>query len=628
MAQRRRLPRRSEGLSGQPNLEDVAAERIDAVTAEPLDPERFIEIVSPDGALRLFYNTATLIRIATDRGMFMQPPHFREPMAPSLQKRVEEMEGRTFTFAKRNVVLNDGLGEGIHVFHRHVYFDQIIDEFYLLNPTELYVCPTCYLHWISTRYIPHLTDIGQSILYLENQPTPVMDPLDVFEHIQQGELPSVPPDSVRAVGRGVTRGTRRGRGRGRGCGARGDATGALPLATPPINGDISWDTPLVHIVFRRAVHWKQHVRIHHHDTKTAAVDYRLKELIQQYISQYNRLLEERHKKRQRESAIDIPIEDSALTITRYWYLNARYNRLRYNRVVDAVERAETQISYCVGRMAYINEDVVNTFYPDDHDSYSSDFICDTESDSDTSSYRGYPRYEGPKYWSDEEKSNDKCLRTGKRRATEKGSEVLGSPVCEGSGRAEERCRKRQREIYKSGLLAPLPSPYSGFTAEQRRVLHAEERKLHRPAQLYVPSKIDSYVDEDDDSEDRDNEIIDWSQIGGELEDTDRGSCGVGLGDDVVTVPTCAPGESQVAGTGVSSACNPVRGSTGDNEYHGVDISSSSEGQAMPQPKLLLDDDMSTSASVVPGMEAEASTAGSQAISVIKSRPLMCLDDSE
>ncbi|PWV12020.1 hypothetical protein C3747_54g246 [Trypanosoma cruzi] len=88
-----------------------------------------------------------------------------------------KIEGRTFRFERSNVLihdLGDGNDGGIHVLHRHVYFDQIMDEFYLLNPAELYVCPSCYLHWIGTRLIPHLTVTRRRIEYVDGDPNPVM----------------------------------------------------------------------------------------------------------------------------------------------------------------------------------------------------------------------------------------------------------------------------------------------------------------------------------------------------------------------------------------------------------------------------------------------------------------------
>ncbi|RNF12583.1 uncharacterized protein Tco025E_06433 [Trypanosoma conorhini] len=499
MAPKKRLPRRNKTTDGHPNLEEAAAERIDAVTAEPLHPLRFVEILSPDGTLRLFYNTATLIRIATDRGMFMQPPHFREPMLPSLQRQVEEIEGRTFRFEKSNVLIRD-IGDenagGIHVLHRHVYFDQIMDEFYLLNPAELYVCPACYLHWIGARLIPHLTETRQRIEYVDGDPNPVIDPLDVFAHMQ-GVQNAAENEADASHAADVSAEVER-----------------VPLTIPSMDVVPNWDSPLVHIVFRRAISWRRHVRRHHSDTGTAAVDYRLKEFLSQYISQYNRLLEEKNRKLRRRGD-GASTGTPELTVPRYWHINARYNRLRYNRIVEAVERAEPHLDECVNQTAFPNETVMNTFHSNDQDSSASDFICDSDSSSESSgsSYSQFSRHEqrSPDPYGEADADETQESRKRRRESSSPTTSASSTSSSLQEEAEEEESRAKQRRWLKTGLLAPLPEPYRELTYEERRVLDAHAKRVVKPTLLYVPPQEG---ESEDDSEEED---VDWGQIGETIE---------------------------------------------------------------------------------------------------------------
>ena len=68
--------------------------RHDAITMEPLDPQRSVAVESPDGSLTLHYNISTLIRIALEKQRYLQPPHFREPMARGLRADIEAKHGK------------------------------------------------------------------------------------------------------------------------------------------------------------------------------------------------------------------------------------------------------------------------------------------------------------------------------------------------------------------------------------------------------------------------------------------------------------------------------------------------------------------------------------------------------
>nr|CCC91671.1 conserved hypothetical protein [Trypanosoma congolense IL3000] len=533
------------------SLEEIAAERIDAVTAEPLHPTKHVEILSPDGVLRLFYNTSTLIRIATDRGMFVQPPHFREPMCPDLQKKIEEIEGRKFRFEAKDTSYHDDILGVVNIQHRHQFFEVIMERFYLLKSAELYVCPTCYLHWISTRYIPYLTESGREIEYVKGDTNPVLDPLDVLWHMQSTPTAEVVANSTQSRGRG--RGTASGRG------TRRRGRREQEPTTPDTNsGDSLYSSPLAYFVFRRAVHWKKHIRLHHNGTGVAAEDYRLKGFITQFITQYNRLLEEKHRaciSREDDGAQGT----QSLTMTRYWFINARYNRLRYNRVVECVEGAEGRIQECVNRFLFGGEEVVNTFATDDDDS-GSGFICNSDSSSGGSAYAAFPRYEGPDYSSEEDEGERGRRRwRRKERSPSQEEEEENRDSCEAMSSSSQEPveadpQEQRRQLYKRGLLAPLKRPHRELTYEERQVLHKGARRKHEPVTIYVPT-AHQYSSEDEDEggkDDDDNmksdnnfdsscgttvdcdgtadgkgiwvvtnrEFIDWEGIGGTIEKAD------------------------------------------------------------------------------------------------------------
>ena len=79
----------------------LTEERVDAVTLEPLHRVKYIEITSPDGSSKLFYNTSTLIRIGMEKGGMLEPPHFREPMPREMLARIERLERRRIVIPPR-----------------------------------------------------------------------------------------------------------------------------------------------------------------------------------------------------------------------------------------------------------------------------------------------------------------------------------------------------------------------------------------------------------------------------------------------------------------------------------------------------------------------------------------------
>ena len=281
-------------------LEEKANERIDAITAEPLHDRKFIEIKSPDGQLRLFYNTSTLLRIGMEKGQMMQPPHFREPMHANLKNLVEELEGKkvSFSIQAHAALLGDGevieMGE---IEHRHMFFDQIIEEFYHLSKAEIFYCPQCYDHFCSKQNYP---------------PARVVDPLVVLEAMDES-------------------------------------------------------TQLPFVVFRFAKDWKSHVDSFHGYTDSGASEYRVRDLLCKYYSNYN----DKYKGR---SWFHDP-----LTAQRYWAADARFNTVRYNRLESKLVAAATDQT--VGVTKHVAFDDLEVEYQNE-DENEDDFIADGDDDSE------------------------------------------------------------------------------------------------------------------------------------------------------------------------------------------------------------------------------------------------------
>ncbi|KAG5509181.1 hypothetical protein JKF63_06191 [Porcisia hertigi] len=481
MPPKRKLPRRGRALDGELNLEAVSEERIDAVTAAPLDPVKFIELLSPDKTLRLFYNTSTLIRVAVDNGGFMQPPHFREPMSDELRKKIEVLEGKKFHFESSNTTIgsDDASGGGaIAIQHRHVYFDQIMDEFYLLSPVEVYVCPVCYEHYLKTRFLPIQMEQERPVKHLKSG-RPVIDPLDLLSHM----LGEAPGD----------------------CDAASDESSASHSA---------WDNVLIHLVFRRATQWKSHMEAHHGVNGVSAGDYRLRDVLCTYYNDYNQYNDEKHENEMRHYG-DAK-KKTTLTLQRYWHINASYNRLRYNRVVAATELAERHPE-AVTVSAFPGEPIAHHFNPENED--EDDFI-DDDTDADDYVPRFSPQSEDSnERESDFDESEEEPHQQSRKRNRERSVEVeSGSPQLESSDTTQSSsCSdydaqvQRQRALFKRGLLSERDCYLSRLSAEDRRFFERGQRINALSNHLYDPrmhlKSIQTSTLDDD---------TDWENIGEEL----------------------------------------------------------------------------------------------------------------
>ncbi|CCW68022.1 unnamed protein product [Phytomonas sp. Hart1] len=489
---KRKLPRQKEAQPGELNLESAADEKIDAVTSEPLIPNKYLEVVSPDGSLRLFYNVDTLIRIAVDKGGFMQPPHFREPMEKQLREKIEAMEGKKFQFEARGVLVPSVEFDeefGSAVIHRHVYFEQIVDEFYSLSPAEVYVCPDCFEYYVNTHYIPFMSSEGKRIEYIDNGMTPVIDPLDVLMHMQTNDTPGDERDH---------------------------------------------DTALILVVFRTAALWKAHMSRHHSVKSVSARDYRLRDVLCSFYNHFNQLQNEKYHAR--HITLGETAKRPALNQQRYWQINSRYNRLRYNRIVDAVElAAATHAARIVERTVFpagekLGETLMN---PMESQADDSNFINDDDESEDD----GF----APHYTSNSEISSGSSERNapkgrrgrGKRQRSDSSSSD-GSSSDETESESEKsddsgvrdhtRIQHEQSAHRLKGVLAKPDPFYERLSAEGRRFLETAARKPVAPSSLYDPilhrvstpgrGQIAQPVSSMHDAEN--DEEIDWENIGGTL----------------------------------------------------------------------------------------------------------------
>lgn len=329
-------------------------DNMDALTAEPLHPNKHVKITSPDGSLVLHYNTSSLIKVAEYKGAFMQPPHFMEPMAPELVEEVEKIEGKSFVFTASLTHIFDGA----NIFtHQLATFDDMIEEFYLLSPLELFICPFCYEHYLWTRYITSLPETEKRKIerYSQSELLPI-DPLDVLEHMK----------------------------------------------TNTITEDAESPSPVLFIAFLQGKIWKQHMSVHHKSGNSTARDHRVRDLLCTYFSAYNR--EQRLKadmsRKKGQGVSDIPL----LTQQRYWVQNACYNKLRYNRLLKFVEEGSKNVPSFTTRSAFPDEQLQDQYEVEDGESNCSDFINDDDS-TDGAEYEG-PHYSAPSSDDDSAESSE------------------------------------------------------------------------------------------------------------------------------------------------------------------------------------------------------------------------------
>lgn len=323
------------------------SEKVDALTAEPLNPGHYVTVHSPDGSMQFFYNISSLIKVAQYRGQWMQPPHFMEPMASELVHKIEEMEGKSFHFGDDSEVSAPSQWES--VVHQQEEFDELVSDFYLLTPVEVYVCAYCYQHYLWTRYLSTVPEGKKWSKCLENGEVPPVDPLDVVDHMR---------------------------------------------TSVELSDNHEPECSLVFIVFRYPKDWKKHMEMHHTHVDGTARDYRLRDFLCTYFSSYNHNNEEQF--REQISKGRNPEPQLPMTQQRYWSTNAGYNKYRYNRIVECID--STVSSNLTSRTAFPNEKVNEQYAQPEED---SDFIDD---ESESGSF--VPRYSPSSSMDDEEDDVD------------------------------------------------------------------------------------------------------------------------------------------------------------------------------------------------------------------------------
>lgn len=327
-------------------FEEPEGEKIDALTAEPLNPGKYIKIYSPDGSLVLYYNTSSLIKVAEFKGELMQPPHFMEPMSLELISEIERIEGKSFVFKNelRNLLSEDSFP----VSHRRANLEEVVEDFYLLNPADVFVCPLCYAHYLWTIFVPSLENHERWNNFFNSGTPPPLDPLDVLEHMR----------------------------------------------LHPITVKERFSDPLVHIVFKVGKHWSEHMKIHHGGSEENAREYRLRDFLCTFYSSYNHENELNFKKLEVEGGN--PNMKPPMTQQRYWALNAGYNKLRYNRIVDHID-AVTNIKECLQEIAFRDDALNDQFNVEVNiNDDMSDFVVN-DSDVNDSSASDEESYNGPRY---------------------------------------------------------------------------------------------------------------------------------------------------------------------------------------------------------------------------------------
>lgn len=261
-------------------------QRIDAITAAPLHPQKHVEISSPDGARALFYNTSTLIRICREKGALLMPPHFREPMEKSLVEKIVKIDGSSIlhtgdqapvvaAIEQRGTEEHARLKEVMHA----AMAEELLSQFISLSKKELFICPTCYAHLAKKR---------------EQK-----DPRK-YRHIPE-------KDRIRIF---------------------------CPLS---LLADLHVETQLPFVVFLSAAEWKAHVRKFHAHPDQPAREHRLRDLVNQHLAFKNQLYFNTTNYEKRRD-----------TTQRYWTADAKYNTMRYNRIVlqltellEAFRKSET-----------------------------------------------------------------------------------------------------------------------------------------------------------------------------------------------------------------------------------------------------------------------------------------------
>jgi hypothetical protein len=268
-----------------------SADEVDAITAEKLHSVRRVFVSSPDGRLTLWYNTSTLIRIAQGKGRWMQPPHFREPMAPNLIKKIEEVEGREIVVQVPLLRMSQDESEIHHVGLAGNY----LDDHFILSKKEVYVCPLCFK--AASKQVEESENAEHEAMAAAVRAS--FEANELNEHEKR--------EMLRTLETRFKRRTKR----------------RCPIE---VLSAMDEGTVLPFVAFANAALWKAHFKNAHGTSDDEATDYKLREFINDYIAALNR---------QHDAKLDFGRVHN--TTQGYWFADARFNVMRYNRIRDIVE---------------------------------------------------------------------------------------------------------------------------------------------------------------------------------------------------------------------------------------------------------------------------------------------------
>ena len=316
---------------------------VDAITNDPIGKK---SVTVPVGILGdvLHYNTSTLIRIAREFGLFLQPPYFREPMKDDLLSQITAIEGPDVISrlnlqpqAKEALLYRTShVGQIGHNLHGFTDFMSTHHE--PLSPKNLYYCPICY----DACKSDYLKRTHSSMEKSENK----------FLETTSAEIPNKEKENVFIDPLNII--------------SRLEATNEVSS-----------------FVFQNAKLWKSHIYEHHYleylahskpvgvtersatffsSRQLLAQDYTIRMLINGYVGSYNRFLGTKRMFHKLHG-----------TTKQYWHCDAHFNVHRYNRLVDHIscQSEDGTRSMCKGdpkRIIILSDDAAGESSQDEDES--------------------------------------------------------------------------------------------------------------------------------------------------------------------------------------------------------------------------------------------------------------------
>jgi hypothetical protein len=268
---------------------------VDAITAERLHSVKRICVISPDGKLRLWYNTSTLIRVAQTKGQWLQPPHFRETMKKDMIQQIEAVEGRKINV---DIPILRKIGESDSEVQHAGHAGLEVDQHFLLSKKEIYVCPLCF-------------DAAKRRLE-DNIHQEMADMRDAIAAASAaGELGNADVQHVNDQLKIQER------------------YGSFRRCPIEVLWHLDRRNELPYVAFAKAMTWKAHFKNVHGSSDDSAEDFKLRAFINTHLTQHN---QKNFEKRE--------FHKSHETTQKYWNSHARYNVMRYNHLREELDTTE------------------------------------------------------------------------------------------------------------------------------------------------------------------------------------------------------------------------------------------------------------------------------------------------